>query len=69
MRVIIRAIIAVVVIFVTAHFLNQQKNLSTIDYYKNKVMDSKPVQELLNSEPVQKIRHIDLEELLPSDFF
>ncbi|MBA8760123.1 hypothetical protein [Staphylococcus coagulans] len=68
MRVIIRATVAIAAILVAAHFLNQE-NLSTIDNYKNELAQSQPVQEILNSGPVQKVQNFDFEEFLPSDFF
>ncbi|WP_353458538.1 hypothetical protein [Staphylococcus coagulans] len=68
MRVIIRATVAIAAILVAAHFLNHE-NLSTIDNYKNELAQSQPVQEILNSAPVQKVQNFDFEEFLPSDFF
>ncbi|MBA8779382.1 hypothetical protein HR080_08530 [Staphylococcus schleiferi subsp. coagulans] len=68
MRVIIRATIAIAVILVAAHFLNHE-NLSTINNYKNELVQYQPVQEILNSGPVQKVQNFDFEEFLPSDFF
>ncbi|WP_353457888.1 hypothetical protein [Staphylococcus coagulans] len=68
MRVIIRATVAIAAILVAAHFLNHEY-LSTIDNYKNELAQSQPVQEILNSGPVQKVQNFDFEEFLPSDFF
>ncbi|CAD7358833.1 MULTISPECIES: hypothetical protein [Staphylococcus] len=69
MRVIIRATVAIAAILVAAHFLNYHENLSTIENYKYELVQSQPVQEILNSGPVQKVQNFDFEEFLPSDFF
>lgn len=69
MKTILRAAIAIGIIYFVAHFLEQSDNVAQLKGYKDEFMQTKTMQAFLNSEPIQKLQNFNIDEIATADFF
>ncbi|UXR69438.1 MULTISPECIES: hypothetical protein [unclassified Staphylococcus] len=68
MRVIIRAVLAIGILFLIANYLADDNPIALAET-KDVLLSQEPIQQFLNSKAIQDIQNFELDDVMPSDLF
>lgn len=68
MRVIIRAVLAIGILFLIANYLADDNPIALAET-KDVILSQEPIQQFLNSKAIQDIQNFELDDVMPSDLF